>query len=138
MKNLKYSLLLSASFLVNVQTCLAMIVEVETVIREFGFNTISYRKGSLKGQLKSSEEGSPLYTEPCNPKKTILQNNQRTEIILTNQDGRVAVEKTTAWPYCIHGQLKIRYGKMGEGTGTGILVGPHHILTAGHNVYNDT
>ena len=150
MKNLKYSLLLSASLLVNVQICWAMIeedtdYERETVYHRFENSSISYRKGLFE----PSSEDSTLYTTPRNP-DDILQCKQVDKNISEcfpiktipmqigqNQDERVQITQTTEWPHRIHGQLKIRYGKIGEATATGILVGPHHVLTAGHNVYNN-
>jgi V8-like Glu-specific endopeptidase len=39
------------------------------------------------------------------------------------------------WPYRIHGHLIMKYGH-DTYTGSGVLVGPHHVLTAAHNIYN--
>jgi V8-like Glu-specific endopeptidase len=123
MRNLKYSLLLSASLLVNVQICWAMIEE-DTVSHEFGSNSISYRKG----RFEPSSEGSTLYTTPhipggiiqskqvdnniseCLPIKTIPMQ------VGKNQDERVQITQTTDYPHRIHGQLKIRIRSKSEGS----------------------
>lgn len=111
-------------------------------------NSISYKEG----QFKARSDGKQRFTAPHNPGKFQIQS---TEIyaghptnmpyeekllmrIKNGQDGRVRIQDTTAWPHVIHAQLEMRYASGNYG-GSGILVGPHHILTAAHNVYsNDT
>ncbi len=56
--------------------------------------------------------------------------------VMPGRDGRVKIDETRTWPYRTHGQLSIFFGR--EYGGSGVLVGPHHLLTAGHNVYNHT
>jgi V8-like Glu-specific endopeptidase len=51
------------------------------------------------------------------------------------EDGRLHVTETTEWPYRIHGQLTMTYEDRTWG-GSGVLIGPHHVLTAAHNVYD--
>ncbi|OJW48277.1 MAG: hypothetical protein BGO67_10690 [Alphaproteobacteria bacterium 41-28] len=95
------------------------------------------------------EKKDHLFTEPNKPSKPPTQSvqiyNGRPSImpfeekilmrIVPGKDGRVRVHQTTDWPHLIHGQLSMEYSD-GEYGGSGILVGPHHVLTAGHNVYN--
>jgi TPR repeat protein/V8-like Glu-specific endopeptidase len=52
------------------------------------------------------------------------------------QDGRTRINNTTDWPYPFHSQLDITYAGGKNYGGSGILVGPQHILTAGHNIYD--
>ncbi|MHB9147054.1 MAG: trypsin-like serine peptidase [Candidatus Amoebophilus sp.] len=51
------------------------------------------------------------------------------------QDGRIRIEQTTEFPYLFNGQLELHYSN-GEYGGSGTLIGPQHILTAAHNIYN--
>jgi TPR repeat protein/V8-like Glu-specific endopeptidase len=51
------------------------------------------------------------------------------------QDGRQRIIETTKWPYCFLGQLSMFFSR-GEYGGSGILVGPQHMLTAAHNVFD--
>ncbi|WP_032113515.1 NB-ARC domain-containing protein [Candidatus Paracaedibacter symbiosus] len=39
------------------------------------------------------------------------------------------------WPHRVHGHLMMRFEKEEITVGSGILVGPNHVLTAGHNLY---
>ena len=61
------------------------------------------------------------------------------EIILkniNNMDSRSRVLDPEEWPYRVHAQLHVFFADKTEGFGSGVLVGPRHILTAGHNVYS--
>ncbi|WP_032113531.1 trypsin-like serine peptidase [Candidatus Paracaedibacter symbiosus] len=53
-------------------------------------------------------------------------------------DTRHEIEDPSGWPYCVHGHLMMRFGAEEIVVGSGILVGPNHVLTAGHNLYNRT
>ncbi|MHB9148282.1 MAG: ankyrin repeat domain-containing protein, partial [Candidatus Amoebophilus sp.] len=55
--------------------------------------------------------------------------------IKPGQDGRMRIGRTTEWPYLLNGQLELHFSD-GEYGGSGVLVGPQHILTAAHNIYN--
>lgn len=50
-------------------------------------------------------------------------------------DGRDRIQNTNEWPHRIHAQLTMTRGQEVWG-GSGVLVGPHHLLTCAHNVYN--
>ncbi len=55
--------------------------------------------------------------------------------IIPGFDGRERVFKTTSWPHTIHVQLTMHFNREVYG-GSGVMVGPHHLLTCGHNVYD--
>lgn len=55
--------------------------------------------------------------------------------IIPGVDGRERIENTIDWPNLLHGQLTMKYSD-GEYGGSGVLIGPHHLLTAAHNVYD--
>jgi V8-like Glu-specific endopeptidase len=55
--------------------------------------------------------------------------------IKKGKDGRKQVADTLPWPYSAHGQIRAFFKKSSQ-RGTGTLVGPHHLLTAGHVVYD--
>lgn len=57
--------------------------------------------------------------------------------IQPGQDGRSRIHNTTDWPYVFLAQLTMKFGQHEYG-GSGAMVGPQHLLTCGHNVYNPT
>lgn len=106
--------------------------------------------GCEKGQFKFSSGGSAFYVEPNKPAKPPTQSvqvyNEQPQIfpaeekvllrLQPGRDGRTRIQETTQWPYLLNGQLHMQYSDGRIYGGSGILVGPHHILTAGHNVYD--
>ncbi|AIK96311.1 NB-ARC domain-containing protein [Candidatus Odyssella acanthamoebae] len=48
---------------------------------------------------------------------------------------RSQVKTPFKWPYCVHGHLMMKFNNE-TSVGSGILVGPNHVLTAGHNIYS--
>lgn len=57
--------------------------------------------------------------------------------VIPGQDGRQQVMNTTAWPYSIHVQLTIEFDDDEYG-GSGVIVGgPQHVLTCGHNIFDE-
>lgn len=50
-------------------------------------------------------------------------------------DGRTRIRNTTDWPNSIHAHINIILDGAEYG-GSGVMVGPHHLLTCGHCVYN--
>lgn len=56
-------------------------------------------------------------------------------VMSPSKDERKRVRETTVWPHRFYGQLSL-YFKEGEYQGSGVLVGPQHMLTSAHNVYN--
>jgi len=75
------------------------------------------------------KEELQVLPEDQEPEETVLMR------IIPGKDGRTRVSQTTEWPYLFNGQLDIKFS-FGSYGGSGILVGPRHILTAAHNVYN--
>jgi V8-like Glu-specific endopeptidase len=59
----------------------------------------------------------------------------------TSQESKDLSHDTTSqeqlkWPERIHGHLAIEYSNGNPGNGSGILIGPNHVLTAAHNLYD--
>ena len=50
------------------------------------------------------------------------------------KDRRERIKDVKGWPHRLHVSLSLIFDK--DSVGTGTLIGPCHILTAGHNVYN--
>jgi V8-like Glu-specific endopeptidase len=71
--------------------------------------------------------------------QTLSYDKGKPEALLmkSNKDGRTRVNNTTQWPYLFHSQLAMTFpDEDSPYGGSGILVGPQHILTAAHNIYN--
>lgn len=58
------------------------------------------------------------------------------ECILGTKDRRQHVEEAEKWPWRVHGHLEMVFSDTTRYIGTGTLVGPRHVLTAGHNLYD--
>jgi V8-like Glu-specific endopeptidase len=54
---------------------------------------------------------------------------------VSGKDGRERILNTIQWPYRFHAQLNIIFKNQAYG-GSGSMVGPHHLLTCAHNVYD--
>lgn len=93
-------------------------------------------------------DGTSLLTQPKAPQKSYSQKvliyteepqeRQREKILKRvnlGQDGRNRITETTRPPYSMFTQLTIVFDGKSYG-GSGALVGPHHVLTCGHNVYD--
>ena len=107
----------------------------------------------VRGDFRYQQEESTLFAPPYQPAQLPLQCSKiyrgvpqkllyeqtLEEKLLMNitpgRDGRTKVENPAHWPYLFHSQLSL-YFSSGEYGGSGTLVGPHHLLTAAHNVYN--
>lgn len=111
---------------------------------------ISYPLMSIeyeKGEFNLIKENNAIYTASFKPEKAPTQSimiyngtpeenpYERVLMRVKGEDGRSRILNPDKWPYSYHAQLSL-YFSDGEYGGSGILVGPHHILTAGHNVYN--
>jgi len=99
-------------------------------------------------QIHYNESPPTLLIPPRNPEEVYQQAAQVLEEddnllqifeerILTNVDRRNQINNTTRFPYTIHIQLEMSFGNERYG-GSGVLVGPHHVLTCAHNAYNAT
>lgn len=127
----------------------------DTIIHHFVESMILYEEGKFeegkfgeeKGLFFEREGNNRLFlTQPYKPTPNPPQSNliynegpQTLETILmriSNKDRRNPIKKTKKWPNRIHGQITMTYKGKNYG-GSGILIGPHHFLTAGRNVYND-
>jgi len=80
--------------------------------------------------MKIREESLKEFTEEkeCTEEKVLKK-------VILGEDGRKQITETQKFPYSIHVQLSMKFsdGKYG---GSGSIVGPHHVLTCAHNVYN--
>jgi V8-like Glu-specific endopeptidase/tetratricopeptide (TPR) repeat protein len=54
----------------------------------------------------------------------------------SGKDGRIHIEQTSDWPYKVHGHLIMTFPNGNQYVGSGTMVGPYHVLTAGHNLYS--
>ena len=53
-----------------------------------------------------------------------------------DREVRTRFEKTSTFPYSVHGLVRVDPGNGSYITGTGILIGPDFVLTAAHNIYD--
>lgn len=56
--------------------------------------------------------------------------------IIPGVDGRRRIEDTSKYPYSIHVQIEMEFPGGNAYGGSGSMVGPHHVLTCAHNVYD--
>ncbi len=103
----------------------------------------------VSGTFESHEENGLHFTMPQQPSQApqqkVLQYKSNPGLsphyekilmkVHPGQDGRERVFETTAWPYCFYCHLNLGFSE-GNYLGSGVLIGPHHILTCGHNVYD--
>lgn len=115
-------------------------------IVEYTYNgKIAYAKGDFK--YVENEGGiSSNYVPPLrdpSPQNVLRLPIQETKIFeeyvlkkaAPGVDGRKLVPNSTKYPYCIHVQVEMNFSD-GPYGGSGSMVGPHHVLTCAHNVYN--
>jgi len=111
---------------------------------------IQYTSGNFKYHKRTQDVGITFSSTPSPPSKK-PQNQMVMKIrkeslkefheemvlkkVIPGVDGRFRIIDTKTFPYSIHVQLSMRFsgGKYG---GSGSMVGPHHVLTAAHNVYS--
>jgi len=104
-------------------------------------HTISNNTEYTKGEFEFEKDKTSTYTIPQRPQKSLTQSvkiyretpqeNPYERILMRvepGKDGRSRISNTTQWPYLFHAQLSLHYSD-GEYGGSGVLVGPHHILT---------
>lgn len=108
-------------------------------------NSVSYERKSFDYQ----EDGVTYSTTPNmpqepHPQKALQVPNKelkgiQEEMVLKRvhpgKDGRKIVNETHVFPKSIHVQIEMIFPDGNYG-GSGVLVGPHHVLTCAHNVYN--
>ncbi len=78
----------------------------------------------------------------CNttPQDSELESSSRERILkraIPNKDGRIRIQDTTQWPYACIAQLCMKFNGQ-DFAGSGTMIGPHHVLTCGHNVFDET
>lgn len=73
------------------------------------------------------------------------EGNSDDSLVVENQDNPQAQkplipnlkhDTQLKWPDRIHGHIAIEYSNGNPGSGSGILIGPNHVLTAAHNLYD--
>lgn len=97
-------------------------------------------------QPQNNEERTPLFREISvsisrdNRCKIVRPGHRagRQEIILNRygRDGRTPITSTKELPYRFHGHMIMTFANGKSYTASGTLVGPHHVLTAGHNLFS--
>lgn len=111
-------------------------------------NVVHYLDGNFKYTENESGISSPhippyergFSTERIlnSPEKVLKVLEERVlRRAVPGRDGRQKVDNTTTYPYSIHSQLQIDFSGSKYG-GSGSMVGPHHVLTCAHNVYDRT
>lgn len=109
---------------------------------------VQYVSGSFTYYKAEETGGSTFSSPPQAPQKPWNQKTLRYEgnpqkskyeailkVVIPGEDGRTRILNTTELPYSIHVQLSSTFeGQLFGGSGS--LVGPHHLLTCGHNVYD--
>jgi V8-like Glu-specific endopeptidase len=56
--------------------------------------------------------------------------------LMSASDGRKLIERPDHWPFSIHGKIDVSFGDYNY-YGSGVMIGPHHFLTAAHCVFKD-
>jgi len=60
---------------------------------------------------------------------------EENEALVNASDGRTQVLNPAKWPWSVHGLVSLKFDKIAC-WGTGVLIGPNIVLTAGHNLYH--
>lgn len=115
-------------------------------LEQTSFIKVAYKKESFE----LHNEGLTIFSNPQPPRKQqeqsvqfyeekpLLPNSDESILkrVILGEDGRTRIIKTTEWPHSIHGHLESKFPDGKRYGGSGVLVGPHHVLTAAHNIYN--
>ena len=75
------------------------------------------------------EDGRCVVVEPEHQKSVLRR-------IIPGIDERVHVTNPRERPYRFHGHMIMKFPNGTESVGSGTLIGPHHVLTAGQNIYS--
>jgi V8-like Glu-specific endopeptidase len=92
---------------------------------------IRYKEGEF---FSSTDDLTGISHTPCCPPKTSPDPQKILHGYVSEADCRVSVNDT-GWPYSMHGHMTMTFDRTSF-TGSGVMVGPHHVLTAAHNLYN--
>jgi V8-like Glu-specific endopeptidase len=103
-------------------------------------SNVTYQQGEFNVQ-KSEGEYSSAPVRPKTPiphKALIVSSGEFIEerLLISEVDRREKIKEATRYPYSIHTQIESVFNGSLYG-GTGAMVGPHHLLTCGHNVYSE-
>lgn len=143
LKHIKlYNLLLLSTYIITIPS---NVQGGKTTIEHVFDDSIHYEGG----EFLVHKTGARLFAEPNKPSISPTQSvrmyngnplllpseEKILKRIIPGVDGRERVENTIDWPNLLHGQLTMKYSD-GEYGGSGVLIGPHHLLTAAHNVYD--
>ncbi|MDP2194083.1 MAG: trypsin-like peptidase domain-containing protein [Alphaproteobacteria bacterium] len=93
---------------------------------------ITFSSINKEGLIKSAD--GKLYTECCPQEKQDAKHVGCDGTTVMNADLRQRVIPE-GWPVCLIGKLEIHINKSKK-IASGILVGPNHVLTCAHNVFN--
>lgn len=120
----------------------------ETAVSRLGWTAheldarVAYNRAGI---VEIREEGASCFTIPHSPAKprsqAIMTYDEELRslvperLLYQGMDGRRQIITTESWPNCIHGQMDMYFEGVKYG-GSGVLVGPHHFLTAGHCVFD--
>ncbi len=114
---------------------------LQTVLQDLrASSAITFQKGAFPVKKKNG-----CYLTPyCEGSFTSLSTAFSPEIVLKKvipgKDGRAPVVDTEDPEYRVHGKIKMTFvNKKGEeysGGGSGTLISPHHVLTAGHCLFS--
>jgi V8-like Glu-specific endopeptidase len=166
MKFFKYSLLLSTSLLLNSQNSWAMdsaelkdlgglshktklykvSVTTEGLTTRFtqssdgtGISTTSHEERALSKflNIKGAHKKHKKRCEVIGETDAWPENDTQPESVLTNIDRRKRKNNTTDLPHRFHGQMIMAFPNGKRYTGSGTMVSPHHVLTAGHNLHSE-
>jgi V8-like Glu-specific endopeptidase len=97
----------------------------------------------VRGRFDMETEDGAILTTPTKPTKPRGEavgvyagrpRSMQESFLIEGEDGRERIMDTAKFPWCVHGQMTWKFGGETLG-GSGVLVGPHHFLTAAHNVY---
>lgn len=92
---------------------------------------------------KFSEDhtGYSLNIIPCEDGRWIvskLENRERASLdrVSSSKDRAICMTHSSEVSYPFHGHIITKFSNGEEYVGSGTLVGPHHVLTAGHNIFS--
>ncbi len=77
----------------------------------------------------------PYEEQVCRDEEMVYQQEPLEEKVFV-VDRRRRIQRTTEWPYRFFGLLSMYFPDGKKSAGSCVLVGPHHILTCAHNVYD--
>jgi len=90
-------------------------------------------------ELIKIKSRKPIKPRPQNGQKTTLiaqpNRGKNESVVSAGEDQRVQILRTAQWPNSVHGVVSSKF-RDHIVWGTGILIGPNIVLTAGHNLYS--